>query len=102
MKLKTTRDDLSYVMATVADENGRPIPDAFVPVSFSISGAGEIAGVGNGNPKDVASFQQPHRNTFHGVCAAIVRPKDQPGAIQLRADSPGLEGATIRLDVLLV
>ena len=98
-KLSPTRDDLTYVMAQVVDEQGRPLPDAAIPVSFAISGAGELAAVGNGNPKDVASFRQPHRDTFQGICAVVVRPTGKPGSIEIRAESPGLEPATTQLQV---
>jgi beta-galactosidase len=96
-KLKATRDDLSYVTVQVMDEQGRLVPDAVVPVSFTISGAGEIAAVGNANPKDVASFRQPQRKTFHGTCLVVVRPTGTSGQIELRANSPGLEGAAVQL-----
>ena len=98
-KLKPSRDDLSYVMVQVLDEQGQPLPDAVIPVSFTVSGAGEIAAVGNANPKDVASFRQPHRNTYHGACVAIVRPTGKAGTIEIRAEAPGLEGATTQLQV---
>lgn len=88
--IRASRDDLSYIMVTVVDENGHPVPDAVVPVSFSVSGAGEIAAVGNADPRDMASFRRPHRNTYHGQCVAIVRPTGQSGTIHLRAESPGL------------
>lgn len=97
--LKPTRDDLSYVMAQVVDQQGRPVPDAVVPVTFGISGAADIAAVGNANPKDVGSFRQPWRNTFHGACVAVVRPQGRSGAIELRAESPGLQPASLRLEV---
>jgi beta-galactosidase len=96
-KLKASRDDLSYIMVQVVDDEGALVPDAVVPVSFAVSGAGEIAAVGNANPKDVASFRQPHRKTFHGVCLVVVRPTGKPRQIEVRADSPGLEGATMQL-----
>jgi beta-galactosidase len=98
-KMKPSRDDLSYVMVTVVDDEGSLVPDAVVPVSFSVSGVGEIAAVGNANPKDVASFRELSRDTFHGTCVAVVRPVGKPGAIEVRADSPGLRYATMRLDV---
>jgi len=98
--LKASRDDLSYVMVSIMDEHGRPVPDAIIPVSFALTGPAEIAAVGNGNPKDVASFHHPHRDTFHGNCLAIVRPKGKAGLVELRAESPGLQGATVRLNVV--
>ena len=99
-ELKASRDDLSYVIVQVVDEAGRPVPDAVVKVSFAVTGAGEIAAVGNANPKDVASFRQPRRDTFHGTCAVVVRPIGKPGAIEVRAESPGLESTAVRLEVV--
>ena len=98
-KIKASRDDLSYVMVKVVDEEGRPLPDAVVPVSFAVNGVGEIAALGNAHPKDVASFRQPHRDTFHGACVVVVRPTGKPGAIEVRAESPGLGYTTMRLDM---
>jgi beta-galactosidase len=71
-KIKSSRDDLSYVMVKVADDGGNPVPDAVVPVSFGVRGVGEIAAVANANPKDVVSFRQPRRDTFHGTCVVVV------------------------------
>lgn len=97
-KMKSSRDDLSYVMVTVVDEQGRLVPDAVVPVSFVVGGVGEIAAVGSANPKDVASFRQPHHDTFHGACVVVVRPTGKSGQIEVRAESPGLGYTTARLD----
>jgi beta-galactosidase len=86
-------------MVQVVDEQDRPLPDAVVPVSFTISGSAEIAAVASANPKDVASFRQPHHRTFHGACLVIVRPKGNPGTVQIRAESPGLKPATAQLEI---
>jgi beta-galactosidase len=86
-------------MVQVVDEQGQLVPDAVMPVSFIVNGEGEIAAVGNANPKDVASFRQPGRRTFHGVCALVIRPTARPGAIEVKAESAGLESATLRLHV---
>jgi len=86
-------------MAEVVDDQGRPVPDAIVSVSFAVSGAAEIAAVGNANPKDVASFRQPRRDTFHGTCAVVVRPTGKAGSIEVRAEAPGLEAASAQLEV---
>jgi beta-galactosidase len=96
-RLQASRDDLSYVMLTVADEQGRLVPDAIVPVSFTLTGAGEIAGIGNGNPKQVASFKQPKHTTFQGACTVVVRPLGHAGLIQLAASSPGLLDSRLSL-----
>ncbi len=98
--IKASRNDLSYVMAEITDADGNIIPYADnTLINFEISGNGEIAGVGNGNPKDMTSFQQPRKTTFQGICLAIVRPKGGAGKIILKASSNGLESASV--DILV-
>jgi beta-galactosidase len=97
--LKKTRDDLSYVMVQVVDEDGRLVPDAVISVSVIIMGAGELAALGNANPKDVASFLQPRRNTFHGECLLVVRPTGKQGLVEVKAEALGLEGASLTSEV---
>ena len=98
-RIRASRDDLSYAMVTVVDAQGRPVPDAVVPVRFAVSGAGELAAVGSGNPREMASFQRPERKTFHGQCVAIVRPTGGAGTIRVRAESPGLVAAAAEVRV---
>jgi len=98
-KLAASLDDLSYVMVQVVDEQNRPLPDAVVPVNFTLTGSADIAAVASANPKDVASFRQPQCRTFHGECVVIVRPKGNPGRVELRAESPNLQPATTTLEV---
>ena len=73
------------------------VPNAAVPVRFTVSGAGELAAVGSGNPRLPESFRAPARTTFQGRCLAILRPKGAAGAIQLRAESEGLKAAAISI-----
>jgi len=70
-------------------------------MTVTVDGAAELIAVGNANPKDVASFQQPHRNTFHGKCLAVLRPLGKPGKIRIRAESPGLSPSTVDLEAAL-
>jgi len=71
------------------------VPNAEIPIQFTISGVGEIAGVGNGNPTELASFQQPKRKTWRGRCLVIVRPDNKAGAVTLNAAADGLTSAQI-------
>ncbi len=93
--IQASRNDLSYVTVEVVDDKNNVVPNATVPVEFSISGAGELAAVGNANPSEMASFHQPKRNTFRGKCLVILRPKGDAGDITLEAKSPGLQSAKI-------
>jgi len=97
--IHANRNDLSFVTIEVLDREGNLVPNAAIPVRFEISGAGELAAVGSGNPKLPESFQQPKRTTFEGRCLAIVRPMGSGGKVVLRAEADGLTSAaaTIRL-----
>ena len=97
--IRRTRNDLSYVTLEVLDPAGELVPDAVVPVSFSITGAAELAAVGTANPKDVMSFRQLRPKTFHGRCLAIVRPKGAAGAATVRVQAEGLAPGSIVVQV---
>jgi len=68
-------------------------------VTFRVSGAGELAGVANGNPHNLDSFRRPHRYTWHGQALAILRPAKRPGGLTLTARAPGLRPARLTLPV---
>ncbi|MBO0833341.1 MAG: hypothetical protein J2P29_15375, partial [Actinobacteria bacterium] len=61
---------------------------------------GTLAAVGNGNPHNIDSFQQPSRYTWHGQALAILRPGKQPGTISLAASAAGLRGARLTIPVI--
>jgi len=95
--IRRDRNDLAYVTLEVLDKAGELVPDAALPVTFSITGAAELAAVGTANPKDVWSFRGPHPRTFHGKCLAIVRPAGAAGSVTLRARAEGLPEASIAI-----
>jgi beta-galactosidase len=97
--LRRGRGDLAFVTVEVLDVAGNLVPDATAPVTFTVSGAGELAGTGSANPKDPASFRKPLVRTYHGRCLAVVRPKGTPGTAELRAQSEGLAGASITIQI---
>jgi len=83
-------NELVYFNIEVLDENGLLVPNATIPVEFEISGGGRLQAVGNENPAEMHSFQQPQVNSYRGKCQLIVR-KDKTGAaIQVTAKSEGL------------
>jgi beta-galactosidase len=88
--------DLSFITVRVLDKNGMPAPTAKNSVRFSVDGPGEIAATDNGDPTSFVSFQSPVREAFNGLALAIVRGKaDQAGKITVRAESAGLDDATL-------
>jgi len=66
-------------------------------VKLELNGNGKLAGAGNGNPGDVASFQPSWRRTYQGKCLAIIRPEVTPGKITIKATSEGLKECSLEL-----
>jgi len=99
-QIRADRNDLAYVNVEVQDAEGNLVPDAMVLVRFSMQGVGSLAAVGSANPKDVASFRQPHHRTFQGKCLAVIRPNGPKGSISIQATAEGLASATTKIDCL--
>jgi beta-galactosidase len=96
--IKASRNDLAYVTAEIVDASGRLVPDAVIPLHFTIAGNGEIAATANANPSGMESFQKPLHKTFRGKALVIVRPKGKPGKIKLRADGEGLRPGEVVIE----
>ena len=96
-KIHADRNDLSYVTVEVVDRLGAVIPNAEVPIHFTITGAGELVATGSSAPNDAASFHAPLRKTYQGRCIAILRPTGGAGKITLKAEADGLKPATIAI-----
>jgi beta-galactosidase len=95
-KIKASRSDLSYVSIEIVDDQDRIVPNAEIPVQFSVSGDGEIAAVGSGNPADMSSFKGTSKKTWRGKCLVILRPTGKEGKIVLKAEAAGLgEGEVV-------
>jgi len=90
--INADRNDLSYVKVEVTDAQGNAIPNANIPVKFTVSGVGEIAGSGNACPTDMESFNNSVCKTYFGQALVILRPlKDiKTGTITLKAEANGL------------
>jgi beta-galactosidase len=64
-------------------------------VKFSVTGAGSIGGVGNGDPSCHEPDKASQRSAFHGLCMVLVKASGSPGPIKLQASSVGLKGASM-------
>jgi len=98
-QLRANGEDLAYVAVELHDADGTPIyarqDDRKVRVR--VSGAATLAGIGNGNPVDVSSFQSGERKTFHGRVVAVVRADVLAGPIVVDIDAEGLPSRQVRL-----
>ena len=93
-------DDVTYVTATLVDQQGIRVPDSQLQVAFSASGQADIAAVDNGNLQDHGSYQAHQRTLYDGRAVAILRANAQQGSVTLQASAPGLPAAVITIPVM--
>ena len=83
--------DATVVNLTALDANGNEVPDCNERLYFALDGAGEILGVGNGDPldhdADLATAAGWTRRLFNGRCQVVVRSSRKAGTFVLRAQS---------------
>jgi beta-galactosidase len=99
-QLAANGEDLAYVTVQLVDAAGTPIyaQDDDRNVRVTVSGAGTLAGFGNGNPQDVSSLQSGLRKTFHGQAVAVVRAGTEAGPIVVEIEVEGLPVRQVRLN----
>jgi beta-galactosidase len=93
--LAANGEDIAPVEIEIVDAEGRVVPDADNQIEFTVSGAGTLAGVANGNPASHEPNFATQRQGFHGLAMVLVRAADRPGAITIQARAQGLMGAKI-------
>jgi len=87
-------EDLSFITVRIEDKDGNLVPGADNLVHFTVTGAGSIAAVDNGNAATVEPFQANQRKAFSGMALLVVRSqKGQKGSIHITATSDRLAQA---------
>ena len=92
-------DDVVYVTAMVADENGIRFPNSSHKIKFSISGPGEIVAVDNSDPFSHELYKTDSRSVYKGKAIAIIRAKAGLGTIRLTASADGLVSDSTEIKV---
>jgi beta-galactosidase len=87
------------VLIEVVDDQGLVCPASNLDIQLHVSGAGMIAGIGNGNPQSIAPFQSDHIQTFNGKAMLILRSGTQKGSISVTATSADLQEQKVTITV---
>lgn len=87
---------LAYVPIALTDADGAVVCDRDVDVTVTLSGPGELAGLGSGRARTLESFAGPTRSTHDGRLLAIVR-ATASGPITLTATAEGYPPATVEV-----
>ncbi|MGA9659097.1 MAG: glycoside hydrolase family 2 TIM barrel-domain containing protein [Asticcacaulis sp.] len=101
-QIKADGQSLAYVRIELVDAKGTPIyvrsDDLMAHVR--VTGAGRLAGIGNGDPQDVSSLQSGDRKTFHGQVVAVIQAGISARPIGVEVKFDGLPERHIRIDAL--
>ena len=90
-------EDVAMFAVEVQDAQGRTVPVTDNEITFRVTGAGKLIGVGNGDPTDHASDKGALRKAFCGYCMALVQASKTGGSITVEATSPGLASAAVTI-----
>ena len=102
---------LVYIEVDVTDANGNPDTTAANNIQFSLTGAGEIVGVDNGDQATKAKYQQSsvltgtnsaNINAYAGKALAIVRSTEKDGSFTVNVTSSGLTGGNVNVTTTAV
>jgi beta-galactosidase/beta-glucuronidase len=97
--LQANGSDLAHVEIRVVDADGRRVYGADQMIEAALSGAGELAAMDSGDPRDVTPVQAGRRKAWQGRALAIVRAGASPGKVTIRASAPGVRAAEVTLAV---
>ena len=89
--------DLQYVRVYAADKKGRRVATANQQVTFSVSGAAQLAATDNGNHSTSSLFTDTEQQLYQGFAMAILRAGRDAGTVKLTATAPGLKPLRLNL-----
>ena len=92
-------EDMTFVTVSMADERGLPVENACDRVRVSVTGAGRLLGLDNGDSTDREGYKTTTRRLFSGKLLAIVGAGTEPGTARITVSSPGKEDAALELPV---
>lgn len=99
-KLLADGHDMTFVTVTAQDAAGNTVENAVDCIHVSVTGAGRLLGVDNGDSTDRDGYKTTVRRLFSGKLLAMVGALDAPGTVRVEVTSPGLEMAMLEIPVV--
>ena len=96
--LKADTKDLIFVEISAVDEDGHPVMNARNRINVTVSGAGILVGLDNGDSSDYEQYKGTSRKLFSGKLLAIIASNGKTGTIDILAESDGLSSAKLTLN----
>lgn len=89
--------DLIFVTIDTLDKNHIPVANGRSRMNVSVSGAGRLIGLDNGDSSDFDQYKGTSRKLFSGKLLAVIAAKTEPGEIYISVSSPSLPDANLTL-----
>lgn len=89
--------DMSFITVEIIDDDGNLVPNVENHLSCTISGEGVLAGVDNGNLRDIKLYNGNSVSAWHGRALAVIKSTHNSGDIELTVNSPGLSSHSLRI-----
>jgi len=86
-------EDISFVTVELLDKDGNLAHHADSSLYFTVSGAGVLQAVGNGNPVSEEMYVGATRRVHYGRAMAVVKSGDEAGQITLNVSAEGIPAA---------
>ncbi|WP_211316542.1 glycoside hydrolase family 2 TIM barrel-domain containing protein [Niabella yanshanensis] len=96
--INSKKNELAFITARVVDKEGNLVPDADQLVKVNIEGAGNVAGMDNGNPADVNSLKDAQHHIYKGLLLSMIKGV-KPGQLKVTLNVEGLPPATTLITV---
>lgn len=93
-------EDLLFLEINTVDEQDRFVANSRSRVHVSVTGAGRLIGLDNGDSTDFEQYKGTSRKLFSGRLLAIIATKPEAGSVQIEVTSPTLEPAVLTIPVL--
>lgn len=89
--LRADGEDMIFVEIGMEDKAGNPVENAADYVEVTVTGAGRLLGLDNGDSTDYDQYKGTRRKLFNGRLLAVIGAKTAPGPIGITVTDIGVE-----------
>ena len=90
--------DLIYVTVEILDRNGRVCPDAAIPLTATVKGAGSLLSFASADLKDTSVYTDAHCTTWKGRALLAVRSTAKSSSVSVTVKGDGLSQSQLTLN----
>ena len=90
--------DLIYVTVEILDRDGRVCPNAAIPLTATVKGAGSLLSFASADLKDTSVYTDAHCTTWKGRALLAIRSSAKSGTVSLIVKGDGLSQSQLNLN----